>query len=248
MPLQGRSLTYIKIGAIMNNSALACLGNIFVEPKKALQDIRPHTAWLWYPIIITIVVVVAWNVWYFSTVDMGWLANQMIAAMGDKYSGDQLEQIRKNFTSSRFLIFGIVGGSLGIVVLSLLQALYFFLVSKIGGYEEQSYGRWFNFTAWTAFPNVLAYIATAIAYLFASPQTSFYAADVTSLNTLLFRLPMGNPLMGVAASVHLTTFWVLTLMTLGFSEWTKKSLGKSAVIVLAPWLIIYAIVIAVKLA
>jgi len=231
----------------MDSSALTCLGNIFVDPKKALQDIRPHTAWFWYPLIISIVVVVAWNVWYFSTVDMGWLANQMLAALGDKYSGDQLEQIRQNFTAKRFLIIGVLGGSLGIIVLSLLQALYLFLVSKIGGYEEQSYGRWFNFTVWTAFPNVLVYIVLAMAYLFASRQTSFYTVDMTSLNTLLFRLPMGHPLMGVAASVHLTTFWVLGLMSVGFAQWTQKSLGKSAVIVLAPWVIVYAVIIALKL-
>ncbi|MDE2091122.1 MAG: YIP1 family protein [Gammaproteobacteria bacterium] len=232
----------------MSNSALACLGNIFVEPKKALQDIRPHIAWWLYPIIITIIVIVAYNVWYFSTVDIGWLANQMIAAMGDKYSGEQLDQIRQTFSRKYFLIFGIIGGTLGIVVISLLQALYFFMVSKIGGYEEQSYGRWFNFAAWTTFPNVLAYIAAAIAYFFASSQTSFYAVDITSLNTLLFHLPMSHPLMGVASSVHLTTFWVLGLMCVGFAQWTKQSLAKSVVIVLAPWVIIYALILIVKLA
>ncbi|HVC28855.1 MAG TPA: YIP1 family protein [Gammaproteobacteria bacterium] len=231
----------------MSNSVLACLGNIFVEPKKALQDIRPHTIWWLYPIIITIIIVIAWNIWYFVSVDIGWLANQMIAAMGDKYSSDQLEKIRQNFSRKYFLIFGIIGGSFGIVIISLLQALYFFMVSKIGGYEEQSYGRWFNFTAWTSFPNVLAYIAMAIGYLFASSQTSFYTADITSLNTLLFHLPMSNHLMGVAASVHLTTFWVLGLMCFGFAQWTKQSLGKSTVIVLAPWVIIYALILIVKL-
>jgi Yip1 domain len=231
----------------MNSSALACLGNIFVEPKKALEDIRSHTAWWLYPIIITILVIVAWNIWYFITVDIGWLANQMIAAMGDKYSSDQLEQIRHNFTRKYFLIFGIIGGSFGVVIISLLQALYFFMVSKIGGYEEQSYGKWFNFTAWTSFPNVLAYIAAAITYMFASSQTTFYATDITSLNTLLFHLPMGNHMMGVASSLHLTTFWVLGLMTMGFAQWNKLSLGKSAVIVLAPWVIIYALIIILKL-
>jgi hypothetical protein len=95
---------------------------------------------------------------------------------------------------------------------------------------------------------VLAYIAAAITYLFASTQTSFYTADITSLNTLLFHLPMSNHLMGVAASVHLTTFWVLGLMSVGFAQWNKQSLGKSVVIVLAPWVIIYGLILIVKLA
>ncbi|HVA55997.1 MAG TPA: YIP1 family protein [Gammaproteobacteria bacterium] len=231
----------------MSNPALACLGNIFVEPKKALQDIRPHTAWLWYPLVITIALTVAFIVWYYATVDIDWLANQTIAAMGDKYSGDQLEQIRQNFTRSRFLIGGAVFVPISIIVLNLLQALYLFLVSKIGGYEEQSYGKWFSFSVWTSFPIILSTIASGIAYLFASHQTSYYSLDVTSLNTLVFHLPMGNHLMGVAASVHITTFWVLGLMSIGFAQWTKQSLGKSTVIVLAPWVIIYALILIVKL-
>ncbi|MGH8284008.1 MAG: YIP1 family protein [Gammaproteobacteria bacterium] len=231
----------------MQTSALACLGNIFVEPKKALQDIRPHGRWAWYPLVITLIVTITWTVWYFSTVDMGWLSNQMLAQYSSKYSSDQLGMMRQGFTRGRFLMFGILGGGIGLIVILLLQSLYFFFVAKIGGYEEQSYGKWFSFSIWTSFPNVLATIAAAIAYLFASHQTSWYALDVTSLNTLLFHLPMGDPLMSVAASFHLTSFWVLGLMIVGFSLWAKKGLGKSAFIVLAPWVLIYALWIILKL-
>ncbi|MGH8281052.1 MAG: YIP1 family protein, partial [Gammaproteobacteria bacterium] len=114
----------------METSALACLGNIFVEPKKALQDIRAHGSWAWYPLIITLILTIAWTAWYFSTVDMGWLSDQMLAQYSSKYSSDQLDMMRQGFTRSRFLIFGILGGSIGLVVILLLQALYFFFVAK----------------------------------------------------------------------------------------------------------------------
>lgn len=232
----------------METTAFACLGNIFVDPKKALQDILPHGRWAWYPLIIAILVSIAFTVWYFSTVDMGWLANQTLASMSGKYSSDQLDAIRQGFTRSRFLTFGVISGSLGLVVILLLQALYLFFVAKIAGYEPQSYGKWLSFSIWTAFPNVLATVAAAVTYLFANAQTSYYALDITSLNTLLFHLPLSHPMAGVAASVHLTTFWTLALMTIGLSLWAKKSLGKSALIVLAPWVVIYALWIIVKLA
>lgn len=231
----------------METTALACLGNIFVDPKKALQDILPHGRWAWYPLIIAIVVSVAFTVWYFSTVDMGWLTNQTLASMSGKYSSDQLDAMRQGFTRGRFLTFGVIGGSLGLVVILLLQALYLFFVAKIAGYEPQTYGKWLSFSIWTAFPNVLATVAAAVTYLFANAQTSYYAVDITSLNTLLFHLPLSHPMAGVAASVHLTTFWCLALMIVGLSLWTKKSLGKSAVIVLAPWVMIYALFIIIKL-
>ncbi|MGH8293031.1 MAG: YIP1 family protein [Gammaproteobacteria bacterium] len=231
----------------MESTALACLGNIFVDPKKALQDVLPHGRWAWYPLIIMILAGIAFTVWYFSTVDMGWLANQTVATMSGKYSSDQLDTIRQGFTRGRFLTFGIVGTSLAVVIILLLQALYFFFVAKISGYEPQTYGKWLSFSIWTSFPNVVATIAAAVAYGFANAQTSYYAVDVTSLNTLLFRLPLSHPLAGVAGSVHLTTFWCLALMIVGLSLWSKKSLGKSSLIVLAPWVLIYAVWIIVKL-
>jgi len=232
----------------METTALACLGNIFVDPKKALQDILPHGRWAWYPLIIAIVVSIAFTAWYFSTVDMGWLSQQMLAQSTTKLSTDQQQAALSMMTRGRFLTFGVLGSSLGLVIILLLQALYLFFVAKIAGYEPQSYGKWLSFSIWTAFPNVLATVAAAVTYLFANAQTSYYTVDITSLNTLLLHLPLSHPMAGVAASVHLTTFWCLALMIVGLSLWAKKSLGKSAVIVLAPWVVIYALWIIVKLA
>ena len=181
----------------METSALACLGNIFVDPKKALQDILPHSRWAWYPLSIAILVSVAFTVWYFSTVDIGWFANQTLASLTGKYNSDQLEAMRQGFTRTRFLTFGVLGSSIGMLLILLLQALYLFFAAKIGGYEPQSYGKWLSFSIWTSFPNVLATLAAAVAYLFSSAQTSYYTVDVTSLNTLLFRLPLSHPLLRV---------------------------------------------------
>lgn len=230
------------------SSALASLGNIFLEPKKALRDIRAHGRWIWYPLLITIALSVLLTVWYFSTVDMNWLGQQTLAQLsGKNLSADQQQTILNSLTRSRFLTFGVIGAVVVTIILWLLQALYYFFAAKIGGYEEQAYGQWFSFSVWTSFPNIIATIAAGITYIFSSAQTAFTSLDVTSLNTLIFHLPPTAKLAGVAGSVHLTTFWALGLMTVGFALWTRKSLGKSATIVLAPWIIIYAIWIIVKL-
>ena len=154
---------------------------------------------------------------------------------------------KRALTRGRFLFQAAMGGTLGVVLVCLIQALYFFLVSKLAGYEVQDYGRWFSFSVWTYFPNVLAYLTAGVAYLLSSRQTDFFAIDVTNLNTLLFRLSPHSRWFSLAASIHLTTFWWLALMIMGFSLWTKKSPGKSAFIVLAPWLTIYAVFALVKL-
>lgn len=232
----------------METSALSCLANIFLDPKKALTDVRGHSRWLWYPFLITIVVTVGFSVWYYMTVDLGWMVDQIMAGMSDKMDADRADAIRQSMTRGRFMFGAIVGTTLFISVIYVLQTVYLLLVSKLAGYEVQGFGQWFNFTAWTYFPNVLATVASAIAYLFShGNQISFYKVDVTSINTLFFHLPFGSAWFNTLQNLHLTLFWTLGLMVVGFSLWTKKSLGKSAVVVLAPYVVLYGIVILVKL-
>lgn len=233
----------------METSALSCLINIFVDPKKAWTDISAHSRWLWYPFLIMMLVTTAFGIWYYLTVDFGWLTDQTMAAMSAKLDPDKLDQVRSSFTRGRFLIGAVIGGTVAIGIIYSLQTLYLLLVSKLAGYEVQDFGSWFSFTAWASFPAVLAPIAQAISYLISSSkQISIYQLDVTSLNTLIFHLPMQNHWFTTVYSLRLTMFWTLGLMVYGFSIWTKKSLGKSAVVVLAPYVVIYGLIIAIKLA
>ncbi|HET7921128.1 MAG TPA: YIP1 family protein [Gammaproteobacteria bacterium] len=232
----------------MGTSALSSLVNIFLEPKKALADVQGHTRWLWYPFLISVVVTTAFSVWYYLSVDMAWLVDQMIANMSDKMDPEKADAIRASMTRGRFLFGSLIGVPLVIGVIYVLQTVYLLLVSKLAGYEVQSFGKWFNFTAWTSLPNVLGTLASAIALLFSSGnQVSLYKTDVTSINTLLFHLPQSSTWFNTVQNLHLTLFWALGLMIFGFSRWTGRSLGKSAVVILAPYVVIYGIVIAVKL-
>ncbi|HET7650541.1 MAG TPA: YIP1 family protein [Gammaproteobacteria bacterium] len=233
----------------MNASALACLVNIFVDPAKALTDAKAHTRWLWYPFVITLFVSVGFGVWYFLTVDLGWLVDQIVSGMAGKMDADQVDRVRDSMTRGRFLFGAVAGNLLGISAIYVLQAVYLLLVDKLGGSEIQSFGKWFSFTAWTYFPNVLATVATAVMYLFSpGKQVSLYRIDVTSVNTLLFHLPKSSNWFSILQNLHLTLFWTLGLMIFGFALWTRKSLGKSALIVLAPYVVIYGVIVAIKLA
>ena len=232
----------------MESSVLSCLVNIFVDPKQALTDIRSHTQWLWYPLIIAIVISVGFSLWYFLTVDMDWFVNQTLAQMSAKIPADRLDQIRQHMSRQRFIVGSLIGTPLFMIAVYLLQTVYLFLISKLVGSEVQSFGQWFSFTSWTYLPNALASVASAIAYLFASGrQVSLYKLDVTSLNTLLFHLPRSNHWFGTLQGLHLTLFWALGLMIVGFSMWTKKGIGKSSAIVLAPYVVIYGVIVIIKL-
>jgi hypothetical protein len=224
-------------------SALGSLGNIFFEPKRTLNDIRGHNSWLWYPLLIGIVGFTAYTIWYYLTVDFSWMVDQMLASLPP----DKAQAARGNMSRGFYVGISAVGIPIVVLVLNAVQALYFFFVSKVSGYEEQGFASWFSFVCWTGFPAILGLVASCVMYLFSSKQVMSTSLDVTSINTLLFHVPMGSTWFALLSGIHLTTFWSLWLMVIGFTQWTKQTTGKATVIVLAPYVVIYGLWILVKL-
>ncbi|HEX7965923.1 MAG TPA: Yip1 family protein [Gammaproteobacteria bacterium] len=235
----------------MNDSSPTAFGsliNIFLEPRKTFDDVRPHTSWLWYPLLLCIGSALLVFAWYYGTADWGVIQQQtMDYIAGRNYSADQMEQIRNGLTRKGILMQTCIFLTIFVVLIYLVQALYLFLVSKIGGYEVQGYGNWFNFTCWAYMPSVLGNLAFAVMYAISGKQAAVTSLDVTSLNTLLFKLTPQDSWFGLLNSLHLTTFWSFALLVIGFSQWTRQSLGKSAALALAPHILIYGIWILVKL-
>ena len=229
-------------------SAFASLLNIFVEPKKAMEDIRGHVGWLWYPLLLAIGALVVTFVYYYGTTDWDVIRQQQADILNTYHlTRDQIDQSLANLTRTKLIMQTGIGVTIFIVIVYLIQALYLFLAAKVVGGEVQDYGAWLSFTAWTYFPSFLGSLATLAANIAYGKQATFAAIDVTSLNTLIFKLPIDNAWFGLANSLHLALFWTFALMTIGFAAWTKKSLGKSVTIVLAPHVLIYGIWITLKL-
>jgi len=217
-------------------SAFATLLNIFVEPKRALEDIRGHVGWLWYPLIIVLAAGVATQLCYMHVVDFNWFVDQALAPKAADMTADQLRAAHERMTPGTLNFFAVAGIVVGVPVWYLLQALYFFFAAKLGGYQDQGFGQWFSFVSWTSFVGMLGFVASGVAILLAkNGQISPVDTDVTSLNTLLFHVPFGHKGQALLSSLRLTAFWSWGLMILGLSQWTGKSLGRAATVVLLPY-------------
>lgn len=225
-----------------NASAFATLLNIFIDPKKALEDIRGHAGWLWYPLIIMVVVGTGFQLWYFHVVDFSWFVDQSLAPKAAEMTADQLRAAKERMTPGSFSFFTVLFGTVGVLIWYALQALYFFMAAKLGGYKDQGFGHWFSFISWTSVVGLLGFAASAAFLLTAKDsQISPVDIDVTSLNTLLFHVAYAHKGQALLSSLRLTTFWSWGLMTLGISQWTGKSFGKSALIVLLPYAVCYLV-------
>ena len=229
-------------------SAFGSLLNIFLEPRKTLEDVRQHTGWLWLPLLLTFGAVILTIIAYYGTADWDVIRQQQADAMSNyNMTKDQIAQALAGLSRSRIIIQGSIFVVIIFSVIYLIQALYLFLAAKIVGAEVQGFGSWFSFTAWTYFPGFLGSLASLIAIFAYGKQATFASVDVTSLNTLIFKLPMDHSWFNYANALHLALFWSLALMAIGFSAWSKSSLGKSAAIVLAPHVLLYGIWALLKL-
>jgi hypothetical protein len=65
--------------------------------------------------------------------------------------------------------------------------------------------------------------------------------SMTSLNTLVFNLPMDHPWAGLVGSLDLTMLLSIPLAVVGLRAWTGRSLSTCITIALLPYVVIYGV-------
>ncbi|HEY3645439.1 MAG TPA: YIP1 family protein [Gammaproteobacteria bacterium] len=231
-----------------NPTALGSLLNIFLEPRKTFEDLRQHNGWLWFPLVLALGALMVTFMFYYGTADWDVIRQQQADVLSNYHmTRDQIDQALNHMTRTGLVLQTSIFLVIFLVIIYLIQALYLFLAAKVTGSEVQGFGSWFSFTCWAYFPSFLGSIATLAAFLVYGKQATMMSIDVTSLNTLIFKVPMDNPWFTMLSNLHLALFWSFALMVIGFSAWTKSSLAKSAAITLAPHALIYGVWIVLKL-
>ena len=230
-----------------NASPLATLGNIFVDPAKAYDDIKGHNRWLWWPLVLMVLASIAMTVVFFSHADTQAMFAQQMAAQHQQLTPEQMQATAK-FRSPMILMAGGLFGSLvGIPVVYLIFALYYFLIAKLAGWNEQGYGSWFSFAVWSGFPGILAPVISIVVFLLRGhAATSFQDLDVLSFNALLFHLSATDKWQSLAAAFSPISIWVLALSIFGVARWTRRGAGYAALVVIAPLVVFYGLMAAFK--
>jgi len=226
----------------VSTSAFSALLDIFVAPRQALAAAREHTLWFWLPLVISIALTLAFWAHYYFSVDFDWLITQMLTQSGKEMPADQMEQVRAFMTPVSMLISTAVFALAWPFVLGGITALYLLIVAKIGGDEQNGYGRWFGLSIWAFFPAVVSVIAAWGNWLLASSkQLTQQNVMITNLNTLLFHKPLSNPWAGWLGAIDLTLFWCIALLGIGVALFSNRSLGKGLTIAIAPFVVVYGI-------
>ncbi|MFC1777094.1 YIP1 family protein [Pseudomonadota bacterium] len=223
-------------------SVFNAMMDIVASPGKSLDEIKQHTSWLWWPLLINILLACGLMVYYFNWVDFPWLVEETIRGVPAENRAESAEAIRNFMQPGRSMWTAVIA----IVIISFLiyaiQAVYLHLANKLVTGAEIRYGQWFSFSVWTAFVGVFGTLAAFITvFMDGTHQLSQQGLQVLSLNSLLIHAAPGDPWFTWASSLTLINFWTLFLMSIGFARWTGASIVKSSIIACLPWVLIFGI-------
>lgn len=220
-------------------SPLNTLVAIFLEPAKAMAAVRERSMVL-LPLLLPVLGNIALMAWYYGMVDFPWLQDQMISAMGN-VPAEQAEAARGFMQRGTMMTGAVIGIGVVVPLMLVLSAVYYLLVAKVMG-SELGFGKWFAFNTWAAVPGLLLIPVGVVQILTHSHgQLAPEALNPLTLNTLLFQLPSGSAWAGMLNSINLTMIWSIVVAVIGFRVWMNKSTVTSAIVVLAPYVVIYGI-------
>lgn len=222
-------------------TVINAMTDIIAAPSRALDEIRQHPRWFWWPLLISLAVTIGVFAWYYHWVDFEWFTNEIIRqAIADGTPADQAGQISAFMSPGKQVLFTAIA----IVVISLviytIQAAYFHIVNKVAGDASLGYGQWFSYSVWTAFVGIVNALVMFVVILLAdSNQLPIERLNPLSMNSLFIHAGAGDAWFTWGNSLTLVHFWMLWLMTLGFSRWTGSSMTKSALVAVTPWVLIF---------
>jgi hypothetical protein len=229
----------------MNGSSYSVFNamvDIVASPGKALDEIRQHTSWLWWPLLITILLASGLFIYYYNWVDFPWMVEETIRQIPVENRAESEDVIRQFMQPGSTMWTTVITVVVMSLIIYTIQATYLHLANKLITGAEIGFGGWFSFTVWTSFVGVFGTLAGFAAILMADTnQLSTQALAVLSMNSLLVHANPGDAWFTWASSLTLINFWTLFLMSIGFARWTGASMVKATVIAVLPWLLIFGV-------
>lgn len=225
-----------------NYTVFNAMVDIVAAPGKALDQVKDHTAWLWWPLLVNLLLgIVAWSV-YNYWVDFEWLIAETIRALPADAPPESAEQVESFMSPGKSTIFATIGIVVITFLIYAIQAVYLNLANKVTTGSEIRYGQWFAFSAWTGFVGVFNSLLVFVVILMAD-DNQLAQGDLVplSFNNLIIHAEQGDPWFTWGSSLTLVNIWMLGLMSLGYARWTGASMVKSSIIAVLPWAAIFGI-------
>lgn len=170
---------------------------------------------------------------YYQWVNFDWLLIQLARDL----SPEEGEALADVLTPGILSASGLLGSALILPVITLILALYLFLVGKIYNLDE-TYSQWFTLVTWAAMPNIFILPLGLFAMSLSDGRLLTDQLNPLALNVVL-GMEDGNPWRTLASSVTVLLVANIALTITGLRVWTRFTWIRSAIIALIPYAIIY---------
>ena len=219
--------------------------DILTSPNAAIKRLQENPTVL-FPLLLLMAAMASMQVGYIMLSDFGYMIDQMVdqaMAVNPNLRENDARALYENLSPTVLAISGGVGTPVFILIIYALYAAYLNFVSKFGK-QEYSFKHWFSLICWTSMPTLLVVIAAWVVILTsATGQISQSDLQPLSIDSLL-ALNSGSALM---QNLSLPQFWALGLLVLGYRHFTGKSIVTSALVALAPYILMYGIWVLITL-
>jgi len=211
--------------------------NMITNPSAVFDSIKLKTSFM-FPLLLAIVLTQIMFYWYFQLVDPTWFTEHMIMISGEDLAPDQIEEMKKFMKPSTIMPFTLIGTSIGMIVVVLLQALYLMVVGNTKNIDV-SYGEWFSLSAWSLVPAILL----SIMILFNLSIGDISQLPMELMNPINFASLLGiegpGSLYNTLAGISIVTFLSLYLVAAGFKHWSNGSWTASVILVAIPYVLFW---------
>lgn len=227
----------------MESSSFGRLFGVLFSPGKTFRSIAERPTWA---LALLVLLVLSGVVGFLGSQRMDYrdLFTQKMREAGQEVSEEQLDR-QVSFMEKAGGPISAGGAAVGVAVISLIGALFYWLAFKLLG-SEFSYKTSFAVTLHAAMPVAVSLLLSLPVIL--SRQTITYGDMKRSGGTYLqsnlaFLAPEGAPAWQIAlyACVDFFSLWSLALSVIGFRAVTRKSTQSVAVTVFVIWLLFVAV-------
>jgi hypothetical protein len=212
--------------------------DIITAPSAAFARIKERPTF-WLPLLLILVTTVSVQLGYLMINDPGFVKDTMIEqATNSDMTQEQRDAIAANLENLGINTLIVIAAVQVVIIIPLILALnawYLSFMSKFS-FSQLSWKHWFSLLCWTGIPGLFAVLASWVVLLTDSNgQVDPLALQPLSVVGLL-GLETSN---ATLQQINLATLWGMVLVVLGYQQWTQKSLLSSAMITLAPYVLLY---------
>ncbi|MDA8646911.1 YIP1 family protein [Porticoccaceae bacterium] len=225
----------------MSSNPLKASLDILISPNETFSLVKDKKNWSWVPFGLVSLATAGLFLYYFSSIDFDWMLNQMLEqiAIDEGLSDEELQITSQYMTKSNMMWSTTIGALLGTIVVNIVMALYYFLVTRIATTEHLSFGKWHGFVWWISMPLVVSYLLAFLIIIFST--NGMVTLEDLSPTSLGFLSESSSRWFGLFNSLNIFSFWTVALAFIGLRAWLGVDQNKALAIASGPTLTIYGI-------